>query len=108
VTVSELADTTRNKVAQNTLATGAGLNMMGISFQALESVLTEQFKKKGEAVVTENVGIARAGYDHAAPRFKPFAWQLPMTENRYAVLRSEERRVGKECSDEWWWRMCVG
>ena len=84
--VSKLADITRNKVAQNTLAIGAGLNMMGISFQALESVLTEQFKKKGEAVVTENVGIARAGYDHAAPRFKPFAWPLPMTENRYAVL----------------------
>ncbi len=84
--VSKLADITRNKVAQNTLAIGAGLNMMGISFQALESVLTEQFKKKGEAVVTENVGIARAGYDHAASRFKPFAWPLPMTENRYAVL----------------------
>jgi len=84
--VSKLADITRNKVAQNTLAIGAGLNMMGISFQALESVLTEQFKKKGEAVVTENVGIARAGYDHAASKFKPFAWPLPMTENRYAVL----------------------
>ena len=84
--VSKLADITRNKVAQNTLAIGAGLNMMGISFQALESVLTEQFKKKGDAVVTENVGIARAGYDHAASRFKPFAWPLPMTENRYAVL----------------------
>ena len=84
--VSKLADITRNKVAQNTLAIGAGVNMMGISFQALESVLTEQFKKKGEAVVTENVGIARAGYDHAASQFKPFAWPLPMTENRYAVL----------------------
>jgi len=84
--VSKLADITRNKVAQNTLAIGAGLNMMGISFQALESVLTEQFKKKGEGVVTENVGIARAGYDHAASQFKPFAWPLPMTENRYAVL----------------------
>src|SRR5712691_5907729 len=32
--VSKLADITRNKVAQNTLAIGAGLNMMGISFQA--------------------------------------------------------------------------
>jgi len=84
--VSKLADITRNKVAQNTLAIGAGLNMMGISFQALENALTEQFKKKGEAVVTENVGIARAGYDHAASKFKPFAWPLPMTENRYAVL----------------------
>jgi 2-oxoglutarate/2-oxoacid ferredoxin oxidoreductase subunit alpha len=84
--VSKLADIARNKVAQNTLAIGAGLNMMGISFQALESVLTEQFRKKGETVVTENVGIARAGYDYAASQFKPFAWPLPMTEKRYAVL----------------------
>src|SRR5213083_339815 len=84
--VSELADITRNKVAQNTLAIGAGLNMMGISFQALESVLREQFKKKGEAVVAENVGVARAGYDYAAAHFSGFPNPLPKTENRYAIL----------------------
>jgi 2-oxoglutarate/2-oxoacid ferredoxin oxidoreductase subunit alpha len=84
--VSQLADISRNKVAQNTLAVGAGLNLMGIGFQALEEVLTEQFKKKGAAVVSENVAIARAGYDYAAANFKPFAWPLPMTNNRYAVL----------------------
>ena len=43
--VSELADISRNKVAQNTLAVGAGLSMMGIGFQAVEEVLGEQFKK---------------------------------------------------------------
>jgi 2-oxoglutarate/2-oxoacid ferredoxin oxidoreductase subunit alpha len=84
--VSKLADITRNKVAQNTLAVGAGLNMMGIGFQALEEVLTEQFKKKGAAMVAENVDIARAGYEYAAANFNPFAWPLPMTNNRYAVL----------------------
>jgi 2-oxoglutarate ferredoxin oxidoreductase subunit alpha len=84
--VSKLADITRNKVAQNTLALGAALSMMGIGFQALQSVLTEQFKKKGEAVVSENVGLAKAGYDYATANFKPFAWPLPLTENRYAVL----------------------
>jgi 2-oxoglutarate/2-oxoacid ferredoxin oxidoreductase subunit alpha len=84
--VSKLADVTRNKVAQNTLAVGAGLSMVGIGFQALEQVLTEQFKKKGEAVVSENIGIARAGYDYAGANFQPFAWPLPMTANRYAVL----------------------
>jgi len=84
--VSKLADITRNKVAQNTLAVGAGLSMMGIGFQALEEVLVEQFRKKGEAVVLENVGIARAGYDYATSNFRPFAWPLPATGNRYAVL----------------------
>jgi 2-oxoglutarate ferredoxin oxidoreductase subunit alpha len=84
--VSELADITRNKVAQNTLAIGAGLNMMGIGFEALESVLREQFKKKGETVVAENVGIARAGYDYAAGHFMAFPNPLPKKETRYAVL----------------------
>jgi 2-oxoglutarate/2-oxoacid ferredoxin oxidoreductase subunit alpha len=84
--VSKLADISRNKVAQNTLAVGAGLSMMGIGFQSLEQVLAEQFKKKGDAVVSENVGIAKAGYDYATANFKSFAWPLPMTGTRYAVL----------------------
>jgi 2-oxoglutarate ferredoxin oxidoreductase subunit alpha len=84
--VSELADITRNKVAQNTLAIGAGLHMMGIGFPALEEVLHEQFRKKGDAVVSENVGVARAGYDYAAAHFMAFPSPLPKTENRYAIL----------------------
>src|SRR4029077_19426043 len=80
--VSKLADITRNKVAQNTLALGAGLSMMGVGFQPLEEVLAEQFKKKGEAVVSENIGIARVGYEYATTNFRPFAWPLPMTGNR--------------------------
>jgi 2-oxoglutarate ferredoxin oxidoreductase subunit alpha len=84
--VSTLADITRNKVAQNTLALGASLSMMGVGFQSLESVLAAQFGKKGEAVVKENVDIARAGYDYATANFKPFERPLPMTDKRYAVL----------------------
>ena len=84
--VSELTHNSRNKVEQNTLAVGAGLSMMGIGFQPLAEVLTQQFKKKGEAVVSENVEVARAAYDYATRHFEPFARPLPMTDNRYAVL----------------------
>ena len=42
----KLADISRNKVAQNTLAIGAALSMMGVGFPALESVLAEQFRQK--------------------------------------------------------------
>ena len=84
--VSELADISRNKVAQNTLAIGAGLHMMGIGFPALEQVLQEQFRKKGETMVAENIGVARAGYDYAAAHFTAFVNPLPKTENRYAIL----------------------
>jgi 2-oxoglutarate/2-oxoacid ferredoxin oxidoreductase subunit alpha len=84
--VSKLADITRNKVAQNTLAMGAALSMTGIGFPALEAALNEQFKKKDKSVAEENIAVARAGYDYATQNFKPFAWPLPMTDARYAVL----------------------
>ena len=86
IPVSQLADISRNKVAQNTLAIGAGLSMMGVGFQALEEVLVEQFRKKEKAVIDENVSLARAGYEYATANFKPFDWPLPTTENKYAVL----------------------
>jgi 2-oxoglutarate ferredoxin oxidoreductase subunit alpha len=84
--VSKLADISRNKVAQNTLAIGAALSMMGIGFNSLESVLEEQFRKKERAVIDENISLARAGYDYATQNFKPFAWALPLADTPYAVL----------------------
>src|ERR1700727_3074780 len=61
--VSKLADISRNKIAQNTLAIGAALSMAGVGFQALEQVLIEQFRKKEKAVIDDNVGLARGGFD---------------------------------------------
>jgi 2-oxoglutarate ferredoxin oxidoreductase subunit alpha len=84
--VSKLADITKNKVAQNTLAMGAALSMMGIGFNSLESVITEQFGHKAASVAEENIAVARAGYDYATQNFKPFATPLPMTDTKYAVL----------------------
>ena len=86
IPVSKLADISRNKIAQNTLAIGAALSMTGIGFQALESVLTEQFRKKEQAVIDENVGLARTGYDYATQNFQAFAHPLPMSDHQYAVL----------------------
>ncbi len=84
--VKDLTDNSRNKLAQNTLALGAALNMLGVGFQPLAEVLTTQFERKGDAVVRENVDVARAGYDHASANFQPFDEPLPMTENPKAVL----------------------
>src|SRR5438445_12146332 len=84
--VSELTKNSRNKVEQNTLAVGAALSMMGIGFQPLADVLAHQFKKKGDAVVAENVAVARSAYDYATSHFQPFARPVPMTDNPKAVL----------------------
>ena len=52
--------------------------MLGIESEPLEAVLTRQFKKKGDAVVAENIAIARAGYEYAATEFQSrFPWKAP-------------------------------
>ena len=84
--VSTLADITKNKVAQNTLAMGAALSMMGIGFQSLEEVIREQFGKKAPAVADENIAVARAGYDYATQHFQAFAHPLARTDKKYAVV----------------------
>ncbi|HWB97963.1 MAG TPA: 2-oxoacid:acceptor oxidoreductase family protein, partial [Bryobacteraceae bacterium] len=84
--ISQLQASGRNKVEQNTLGVAAALNMMGVGFQPLEEVLTQQFQKKGAAVVAENVEGARAAYRYASEHFPPFERPLPMTGRRHAVL----------------------
>ena len=64
-----------NKLAVNTAALGAALQLLGIESEPLETVIARQFKKKGDAVVAQNVTIARAGYDYAAQNFKSFPWK---------------------------------
>jgi 2-oxoglutarate ferredoxin oxidoreductase subunit alpha len=83
--VSELTHNSRNKVEQNTLAVGASLSMMGIGFQALADV-SPNSSRKGDAVVAENVEVARAAYDYATSHFQPFARPVPMTDSPKAVL----------------------
>jgi 2-oxoglutarate ferredoxin oxidoreductase subunit alpha len=84
--VSQLSKGSRSKVEQNTLALAASLKMMGVGFEPLAEILTEQFMRKGAKVVTENLDIARVGYDYAAENFQSFASPLPMGETQYAVL----------------------
>jgi 2-oxoglutarate/2-oxoacid ferredoxin oxidoreductase subunit alpha len=84
--VKQLSKASRNKVEQNTLALAASLQMMGVTFEPLAEILTEQFMRKGGKVVTENLDIARVGYNYAVENFQPFACPLPMHDIQYAVL----------------------
>ena len=49
-----------------------------------------QFKRKGEAVVAENVGVARAGYDYAGTHFKPLPFSLPDTGKKLAFFEGNQ------------------
>jgi len=84
--VSQLSKGSRSKVEQNTFALAASLKLMGLDFEPLAEILTEQFMRKGGKVVTDNLDIARAGYEYAAENFQPFVHPLPKTDTQYAVL----------------------
>src|SRR2546428_9300933 len=79
-----------NNLAINTAALGAALQLLGIESEPLESVVARQFKKKGDAVVADNIAIARAGYDYAAQNFKAFSWKTPVGVKPLGVITGNQ------------------
>jgi 2-oxoglutarate ferredoxin oxidoreductase subunit alpha len=79
-----------NKLAANTAALGAVLQMLGIESEPLEAVIARQFKKKGDAVVAENIGIARGGYEYAAKNFEAFPFRAPKLDIPKAIVTGNQ------------------
>lgn len=76
--IKTLQGASTNKNIANTITLGALLQLLGVEFKYLEESIQVQFGKKAEAVVTENVTAAKAGYEYAAANFKPFPVPLPI------------------------------
>ena len=88
--VKELAPSVKGDLVQNTLALAAIIRLIGVDFNILEEILTLQFKRKGDAVVAENVEVARTGYEYAAEHFKPLPYSLPDTGKKLAFLEGNQ------------------
>jgi 2-oxoglutarate/2-oxoacid ferredoxin oxidoreductase subunit alpha len=88
--VKALAPSIRGDLVQNTIALAAVLRLIKVEFSILEEILTLQFKRKGQAAVAENVGVARAGYDYAAAHFRAFPFSLPDTGKRRAFFEGNQ------------------
>lgn len=76
IPVGELTQS-RNRLVQNTVAVGVVASLMGLEFNVLEESLSLRFQRQGEAIVSENVSVARAGFDYAEKNFEPFPDVLP-------------------------------
>ncbi len=82
--------TTGNRLAGNTVAVAATLQMLGIEFEPLENALERIFKRKGDEVVASNVNIAKAGYQFAADNFKSLPFKVPVVGKGQAVLTGND------------------
>lgn len=85
IPVSELTNNNKNKLIQNTISLGVITSLLGFEFKVLEDALTLQFKRKGQAIIDENVGVALAGYNFAKDNFEAFPFEVPTGPKPLAV-----------------------
>ncbi len=78
---------------KNTIALGATLALINYPFEKLESVIRDEFLRKGEEVVKQNIAVAKAGFDHIKNNFKPedFPKKVkPISEKRKMLVGGNE------------------
>ncbi len=87
ISYKELSNNTdRLKRMLNICMFGVALKMVGGDLQVLEDIISLTFGRKGQEVVDANVGVARAGYNHAAEHFTPFEMQFEKQEPKLAFV----------------------
>ena len=67
---TEIATRHGNRVMTNTAAVGAGAGLLGLSLDALKSVIAERFSAKGDKVVESNLAVAEEAYNLALKRYQ--------------------------------------
>lgn len=87
ISYSELSNgADRKKLMLNICMFGVALKMVGGDLQILEDIINLTFGRKGQALVDANIGVANAGYNHAAEHFTPFEAQFVKQEPALAFV----------------------
>jgi len=77
-------------VVQNTVALGASMFLAGLEFEAIASVLTDTFSHKSQAIIDQNVGAAKAGYEYARENFVPLGYQWKFSHKRRPYITGNQ------------------
>lgn len=89
-------------VMRNTVALGVTVALLGTPFAYLETVIRDQFIKKGEDVVRHNIDIARAGYEYVQKTFpneqSMFLDKAQKKEEQLVLNASEAVGLGAVCA----------
>jgi 2-oxoglutarate/2-oxoacid ferredoxin oxidoreductase subunit alpha len=75
-------------IMQNTVALGALMLLAHLDFDSTAGVLGDTFKHKGQAVIDQNVGILRAGFEYAKEHFVPLVkepWKFSRIRRPFAT-----------------------
>jgi 2-oxoglutarate ferredoxin oxidoreductase subunit alpha len=77
-------------VMQNTVGLGAMLFFLNLEFEKAAGILAGIFKHKGQQIIEQNVGIARAGYEYAKDRFVPLGYEWTFSRTTRPFLTGNE------------------
>ncbi|MBN1979724.1 MAG: 2-oxoacid:acceptor oxidoreductase subunit alpha [Anaerolineae bacterium] len=82
IPLTRLAEETGGRdVMRNTLALGAAAGLIGFDPAYVESVIRDNFGRKGDAVVDANLRVAQAGFEAAEPFKADFAFRMEAVPN---------------------------
>jgi 2-oxoglutarate ferredoxin oxidoreductase subunit alpha len=68
-------------VMRNTLALGAAAGLIGFDLAYIETVIRDNFGRKGEAVVDANLRVAEAGLEAAQPFLDDFSFRMEAVDD---------------------------
>ena len=77
-------------VVQNTVALGALMFLAGLEFESIASVLTDTFSHKSQAIIDQNVGAAKAGYEHARENCVPLGYKWKFSHKRRPYITGNQ------------------
>jgi len=76
---------------KNTAALGAALAAVDYPFAILEGIMKDEFKRKGEEVISKNVGAAKAGYDYVKGKgIRSHKTLKPLSQQRSLIITGNE------------------
>ncbi|MEM4208434.1 MAG: 2-oxoacid:acceptor oxidoreductase subunit alpha [Candidatus Bilamarchaeaceae archaeon] len=74
----------------NALEIGAALATIDYPIEILESVIRDEFSRKGEEVVLKNIAAAREGYNYVKVNIKPVFSLKPISQNKKIFATGNE------------------
>jgi len=80
-------------VMRNTVAIGATVALVGADFEVLSSIIHEQFKKKKQEIIDQNISLAKAGYDYVKNQSglsSEMYLEKPTTNEKLLVINASE------------------
>lgn len=81
-----------NVLMRNTVALGATLALFNVDFEILATILTQQFSKKGDEVVKQNVSAAKSGFDYIKQNYpnRSVNTNKPVSSGKHMTVNGAE------------------